>query len=224
MKKENNFLEKSSKRLRHALDINEMKQQELADKSGVSKNSISQYLNKRSIPSNISAGKMAKALGVNPMWLMGYDVPMLNENSGSDTKFDNVFSIEIHRYPLLGEVACGKPIFMSEERESYIMSGTEIKADFCLKAKGDSMINARIHDGDIVFIRRQDIVENGEIAAVVLNNDSEAALKRFYYYQERATLILKPENPAYEDLIFQNEELNEVHVPGKAIAFQSDVK
>ena len=91
MKKENNFLEKSSKRLRHALDINEMKQQELADKSGVSKNSISQYLNKRSIPSNISAGKMAKALGVNPMWLMGYDVPMLNENSGSDTKFDNVF-------------------------------------------------------------------------------------------------------------------------------------
>lgn len=217
-------MEKSSKRLRHALDINEMKQQELADKSGVSKNSISQYLNKRSIPSNISAGKMAKALGVNPMWLMGYDVPMLNENSGSDTKFDNVFSIEIHRYPLLGEVACGKPIFMSEERESYIMSGTEIKADFCLKAKGDSMINARIHDGDIVFIRRQDIVENGEIAAVVVNNDSEATLKRFYYYQERATLILKPENPAYEDLIFQNEELNEVHVLGKAIAFQSDVK
>lgn len=222
MKKENNFLEKSSKRLRHALDINEMKQQELAYKSGVSKNSISQYLNKRSIPSNISAGKMAKALGVNPMWLMGYDVPMLNENSGSDTKFDNVFSIEIHRYPLLGEVACGKPIFMSEERESYIMSGTEIKADFCLKAKGDSMINARIMDGDIVFIRRQPEVENGEIATVAI--DDEATLKRFYYYRDRATLILKPENPAYEDLIFQNEELNEVHVLGKAIAFQSDVK
>ena len=194
-------MEKSSKRLRHALDINEMKQQELADKSGVSKNSISQYLNKRSIPSNISAGKMAKALGVNPMWLMGYDVPMLNENSGSDTKFDNVFSIEIHRYPLLGEVACGKPIFMSEERESYIMSGTEIKADFCLKAKGDSMIGARIMDGDIVFIRKQDIVENGEIAAVVVNNESEATLKRFYYYRDRATLILKPENPAYEENI-----------------------
>lgn len=99
-----------------------------------------------------------------------------------------------------------------------------MKADFCLKAKGDSMINARIHDGDIVFIRSQDIVENGEIAAVVVNNDSEATLKRFYYYRERSTLILKPENPAYEDLIFQNEELNEVHVLGKAIAFQSDVK
>lgn len=113
---------------------------------------------------------------------------------------------------------------MSEERENYGMSGSEIKADFCLKAKGDSMIGARIMDGDIVFIRQQPEVENGEIAAVVINHDSKATLKIFYYYQERATLILKPENPAYEDLIFQNEELNEVHVIGKAIAFQSDVK
>ena len=79
-------------------------------------------------------------------------------------------------------------------------------------------------DGDIVFIHKQDIVENGEIAAVVVNNDSEATLKRFYYYKERDTLILKPENPEYEDLIFQGEELNEVHVLGKAIAFQSNVK
>lgn len=158
------------------------------------------------------------------MWLMGYDVPMIKENSDSGTKFDNVFPIEIHKYPLLGEVACGEPIFMSEERENYGMSGSEIKADFCLKAKGDSMIGARIMDGDIVFIRQQPEVENGEIAAVVINHDSKATLKRFYYYQERATLILKPENPAYEDLIFQNEELNEVHVIGKAIAFQSDVK
>lgn len=86
------------------------------------------------------------------------------------------------------------------------------------------MINARIYDGDIVFIRKQDIVNNGEIAAVVVNNDSEATLKRFFYYRERATLILRAENPVYEDLIFQNEELNEVHVLGKAIAFQSDIK
>ena len=218
MKKENNFFEKSSKRLRHALDINEMKQQELADKSGVSKNSISQYLNKRSIPSNISAGKMAKALGVNPIWLMGYDVPMLNENSGSDTKFDNVFSIEIHRYPLLGEVACGKPIFMSEERESYIMSGTEIKADFCLKAKGDSMIGARIMDGDIVFIRSQPEVENGEIAAVAI--DDEATLKRFYRDEETGTITLVAENPAYSPMVFTEESQKKFTFLGKPSHFK----
>ena len=140
------------------------------------------------------------------------------------SKISNIFPITTHKLPMLGEIACGEPRFTNEDRESYVDAGTDVKADFCLKAKGNSMVNARIHDGDIVFIRRQDIVENGEIAAVVVNNDSEATLKRFYYYRERATLILKPENPAYEDLIFQNEELNRVHVLGKAIAFQSDVK
>lgn len=141
-----------------------------------------------------------------------------------DKIVSNIFPITTHELPVLGEIACGVPKFANEDRESYVDAGTGIKADFCLKAKGNSMVNARIHDGDIVFIRRQDIVENGEIAAVVVNNDNEATLKRFYYYRDRATLILKPENPEYEDLIFQNEELNEVQVLGKAIAFQSDVK
>ena len=86
------------------------------------------------------------------------------------------------------------------------------------------MINARIYDGDIVFVKKQDIVENGEIAAVVVNNDSEATLKRFYYYAEKSMVILKAENPVYEDLIFTNDELNNFHVLGKAIAFQSDIK
>lgn len=196
-------MEKSSKRLRHALDINEMKQQELADKSGVSKNSISQYLNKRSIPSNISAGKMAKALGVNPMWLMGYDVPMIKENSDSDAGFDNIYPIELHRIPVLGSVACGEPILMSEERENYIMSGMDIKADFCLIANGDSMINARIMDGDVVFIRRQPVVENGEIAAVAI--DDEATLKRFYRDGNTGTITLVAENPAYAPMVFTKE-------------------
>lgn len=63
--------------------------------------------------------------------------------------------IEIKKFPLLGDVACGEPRFANEERESYVLSGTAINADFCLKARGDSMINARIMDGDIVFIRSQ---------------------------------------------------------------------
>ena len=222
MKKNNEFIEKSSKRIRQALEMNDMKQQELADKSGVSKNSISQYLSQRSIPSNISAGKMATVLGVNPMWLMGYDVPMIKENSDSGTKFDNVFPIEIHKYPLLGEVACGEPIFMSEERENYGMSGAEIKADFCLKAKGDSMIGARIMDGDIVFIRQQREVENGEIAAVAI--DDEATLKRFYRDEETGTITLVAENPAYAPMVFTAENQKNIYILGKAVAFQSNVR
>ena len=111
---------------------------------------------------------------------------------------------------------------MSEERESYIMSGTEIKADFCLKAKGDSMIGARIMDGDIVFIRSQPEVENGEIAAVAI--DDEATLKRFYRDEETGTITLVAENPAYSPMVFTEESQKNVYILGKAIAFQSNVK
>ena len=167
----------------------------------------------------------AKALGTTSRELVGWDdADETNISAKNMRDITNIFPIELKKFPLLGEIACGQPIFTNEDRESYILSGTDINADFCLKAKGDSMINARIHDGDVVFIQKQDMVENGDIAAVVVNGDSEATLKRFYYYREKAMLILKPENPSYEDLIYSGEELEQVHVLGKAIAFQSDVK
>ena len=80
--------------------------------------------------------------------------------------------IEVKKFPLLGDIACGEPRFANEERESYVSAGTAINADFCLKARGDSMINARIMDGDIVFIRSQSQVENGEIAVVIINDEA----------------------------------------------------
>lgn len=90
---------------------------------------------------------------------------------------------------LLGEIACGEPIWADEDRESYVMADTDIKADFCLTAKGDSMINARIYDGDVVFIKQMPMVENGEIAAVIIDN--EATLKRVYYYPEIKQAYIK---------------------------------
>lgn len=190
----------------------------LAEHLGVSRSTIFRYENGdiEKVPANLLPD-IAKFLRTSEAFLMGWeDVP--------ESIITNIYPIELKRFPLLGEIACGKPVYANENRESYIMAGTDIKADFCLKAKGDSMINARICDGDIVFIQRQDIVDNGEIAAVVVNNESEATLKRFYYYAEKCMVILKAENPAYEDMIFTNEELNNFHILGKAIAFQSDVK
>lgn len=129
--------------------------------------------------------------------------------------------VKTQRIPLLGEIACGEPMFADEDRESYVEVGTEIRADFCLRAKGDSMINARIYDGDVVFIRQQPMVDNGDIAAVII--DDSATLKRVYYYPEKGKLILNPENPAYEPMVYVGEELNEVRILGKAVAFQSDL-
>ena len=188
----------------------------LEAKLGFGNGSICKLKTSGSFPNADRLQKIAAYFGVTMDYLM------TGSASGEGT-VPNAYRIDKQRIPILGSIACGEPKLAVEERESYVLAGTEIKADFCLIASGDSMINARINDGDIVFIRKQPIVDNGDIAAVVVGTEAEATLKRFFYYREKALLILRPENPAYADLIFQNEEINNVKVIGKAIAFQSDV-
>lgn len=190
---------------------------ELGEKIGVQKSAIAKYENGR--VKNLKRGviaKLADALQCSPTYLMGL------EEENNDMKLSNIIPITTHKLPMLGEIFCGEPRFTNENRESYVDAGTNIKADFCLKAKGDSMINARIHNGDIVFIRRQDIVENGEIAAVAIDN--EATLKRFYRDEEIGTITLVAENPSYAPMVFTAENQKKVYILGKAIAFQSDVR
>ncbi|MGM9681036.1 MAG: LexA family protein, partial [Eubacteriales bacterium] len=105
--------------------------------------------------------------------------------------------------------------------ESYIDASSDIDADFCLTAKGDSMIGARIHDGDVVFIKQMPIVDNGQIAAVII--DDEATLKRWYYYPDKQKLMLIAENSAYEPLVYMGEELNSITCLGRAICFMSNL-
>lgn len=155
-------------------------------------------------------------------WLDGIDKSVDLEVLRSQVKFENLFPIERKRYPLIGTIACGEPILANEELELYVEAGADIQADFCLRAKGDSMIGARINDGDIVFIRKQSTVNNGEIAAVVI--DDEATLKRVNYYPDKNLLILKAENPKYDDFVYSGEQLDHVIILGKAMAFQSDVQ
>lgn len=165
---------------------------------------------------------IADALETAPSYIMGWDEPDQKFDEEKLKFFDNLFPITVKKFPLLGNIACGKPIFADEHFEAYVEAGANIKADFCLRAKGDSMIGARIQDGDIVFIRKQSMVDNGEIAAVVI--DDEATLKRVNYYPEKNLLILKAENPDYEDLVYTGEQLDHIIILGKAVAFQSDVR
>lgn len=153
---------------------------------------------------------------------------LLDENASPETAFntvftvDNIFPMKTKKVPLLGDIACGVPIWAEEQRGEFVSVSDDIDADFCLRAKGDSMTGARIYDGDIVFIRRQPTVENGEIAAVIIDN--EATLKRVYFYRDRNKLVLNPENPAYEPLVYIGSELEEIRILGKAVAFQSIVR
>lgn len=160
----------------------------------------------------------AKALKTSPLFIMGIDKNTDEEENIFD-KYDNLSPIKLKKFPLLGEIACGEPIWADEEKESYVMANMDIKADFCLTAKGDSMINARINDGDIVFIKKMPMVNNGEIAAVIIDN--EATLKRVYYYPNKSKLVLNPENPAYEPLVYLKDELNTIRILGKAVYFMS---
>ena len=131
----------------------------------------------------------------------------------------NILPLKKIRVPIIGSIACGEPIFADREYEGYIDTGADRDFDFCLRCEGDSMINAGIPDGAIVFIRKQDMVENGEIAAVVI--DSQITLKRVAYYPEKNTLILKPDNPNYNDLVYIGKELDAIRILGKAVAVQN---
>ncbi len=164
-------------------------------------------------------GAIAEALNVSPAYLIGKtdDPSPIN-----DAESYGLETIELKKFPLLGEIACGEPIFAEESHESYVMASTEIRADFALVAKGDSMTGARIYDGDIVFIQKMPMVDNGDIAAVII--EDEATLKRVYYYPESEKLLLNPENSNYAPLIYSGDELNQIRVLGKAVMFQSLIK
>ena len=208
----------TAKRIKIALSNAEMSAKELSDRTGVREASISQYVNGYHKPSNISAGKRGEVLGVNPLWLMGFDEPMLKENT--IPSFPNIHPVSTRSFPVVSSVACGEPILRREEKDLYIDASVDIHADFVLVAKGDSMIGARIHNGDYVFVHKQPKVENGEIAAVAIGE--EATLKRFYKYGDM--VILRPENPEYKEMTYTGSDLADVHILGKAVAFQSDIK
>jgi repressor LexA len=186
---------------------------ELAEMIGTSKQTIHRYEN--GTITNVPPEKvesLASVLGTTPGELMGWD-------SEPTEIYSNVTPMTVKRLPVLGDIACGMPIYAEEKHESFVSVSDKFDADFCLTARGDSMIGARIHDGDIVFIRSQSAVENGEIAAVILGD--EATLKRVYYYPNEKKLVLSPENPRYAPLVYVGRELEEVKIIGKAVAFQS---
>ena len=192
-----------SKRLKTLRTERGLSQQKLADLLGISKSSINMYERGEREPcfDTVRAFSAFFEVDMNDLW-----------GNGPKTR---------RRLPVLGEIACGEPIFAHTDEMEYIEADPSLQADFCLRAKGDSMVGARILDGDLVFIRRQETVDNGEIAAVII--DDHATLKRVYFYPEEQTLSLCAENPLYPPLIYKGEALREIRILGKALSFHSRV-
>lgn len=196
-------------------------QSQLANMIGSSKQNLYKYEN--GIITNIPADKVeaiASALHTTPAYLMGWsDSPLLGERKLPD----NIMPMpKMKRVPLIGTIACGRPILAVEDACETVCVPEHIDADFSLRCKGDSMINARIFDGDIVYIKRQPMVDNGQIAAVII--EDEATLKKVYYTPGSDRITLRACNPMYPDMEFEGETLNHIKILGKAVAFTGVVR
>ena len=190
-----------------------MSQYELARKLGYKSRSS---INKIELGlQNLTQSKIkaiADALDTTPAYIMGWE--------DEQALPDNIIPMpKMRQIPLLGDIACGVPILAVENVEDMVNIPENIRADFALRCKGDSMINARIYDGDIVYIRQQPIVDNGQIAAVLI--DDEATLKRFRKYSDH--IVLEPANPQFMPLSYWGDDMKNVRILGLAVAFTSTI-
>lgn len=163
--------------------------------------------------------KLAQVLDVPPASLMGWETSEFSDNTTPLPS--NILPLpQMKEWPVLGAAACGKPLHR-ELLDETVMAPDDIKADVVFRCVGDSMINARIFDGDAVFIRLQPEVENGQIAVVRI--DDEYTLKRVYTHEDY--IELRPENPTYKAIILRGDQLTPDYfeVVGLAVAFMSIV-
>ena len=175
---------------------------------GLSGSGITKWKN-GAAPRAATIRKIADYFGVSVEYLLG------NEQLP-----EGVRKVEMRRVPLLGRIACGRPIFAEEERGQYVDAPADVRADLCLTVQGESMAGVGIHDGDVVFVKQQLSVDNGEIAAVIIND--EATLKRWFFYPEEQKLVLRPENAAFQPLVFRGAEMASVTCLGLAVCVMRD--
>lgn len=188
--------------------------EKIAERLGVSPATIYRYEKGdiEKVPVDIFA-ELAKILQTTPAYLMGWEEKPEPKKPTIPPGFEPM--PEMDWVPLVGSIACGEPITAEQNIEKMVDVPEYIRCDFSLTCHGDSMVDAGIHDKDVVYIRIQPEVENGEIAAVRI--DGEATLKRVYY--NPGTLTLMPANPAYAPMVYTGSQLEEVHIEGKAVGW-----
>lgn len=200
-----------SENLRRARDRAGLTQAQVADRMGISYSTYACYETDKRKPNPEKIKKLAEILNTSADALL--DTEAYAGNTGPMPG--------LVQRPRLGAIACGDPILAEQNIEGYDQVPDYIKCDFTLVCRGDSMIGARIYDGDIVCIRQQAEVENGQIAAVLVNGE-EATLKRFYFTD--GVVTLQAENPAYPPRVFTGEDVENVRVLGLATHFISTIR
>lgn len=189
----------------------DLTQEEVGKIIGASKQTLHKYEN--GIITNIPQDKieaLANLFDVSPSYIMGWEK--------DKTDLSNIPGVipvkKIIKIPILGHIQCGSPVMSVENYEGYFPADPEIiNSDFCLYADGDSMIDAGIHEGDLVFFKQTPQVENGTIAAVFV--DDTTTLKRFYKKENQ--IILQPENKDYSPIIIDLDESTNIRILGEMV-------
>ncbi|WP_409370340.1 S24 family peptidase [Lysinibacillus sp. 38-6] len=200
-----------------------LEQEKFGETLGLKKAAFNNYVQgRRELPKSVIT-KMMEVHNINPSVFFDKDAPLYIRdvtNTNLNNLPPNITPINsgLVRIPVIGEIACGEPILASQNIEEFIYEPADTLPNgeiFALKAKGDSM-EPTIPNGAIVLIREQNEVAYGEIAAVLVNGDLEATLKRIK--KQGDTVFLMSDNPKYEPYII--DEQNPARIIGKAISFK----
>lgn len=207
-------IENIIKRLKKVIDNSGFSYMELEKKTGVSKSALQRYANgsTKKIPIDVIQA-IAETVNVSAAWIMGWE-----EQNIPDGFLPLPHTV---KRPRLGTISCGDPIMSEENFDGYDDVPDHIHCDFTLICEGDSMIGARICDGDTVYIKQQPTVENGQIAAILIDG-TEKLLKRVFITDD--SIVLQAENPAYPPRTFFKEDMNRVSIIGRAVGFYSNIK
>ena len=206
---------KFNERLKELRLSRELTQEEFAKRIGISRSAVGMYEKGKREPDFETLELFADFFNVDMNYLLG------KTDANTDiSSIKNIVTIHKKKIPVIGTIAAGQPIYADEHIETYVPCDEDIDAQFGLIIRGDSMIGAEIYDGDIVFIKEQPVVENGQIAAVRI--DDEATLKRFYKTPDGCMLV--SENPKYPPMFFNADNCTEVHIIGLAVAKYSLIK
>ena len=182
-------------------------QDEVARFMNVTRGAVANWEHNRSLPPAKNFPRLAQCLGVSASYLqMESEYPLANEIPMPE---------DIQKIPIIATVKCGVNGLAFEEDGGTVnvekKHGEDLRAFRC---KGDSMIGAGIHDGDVAIVRIQDQVESGELAVVVINSD-EGTLKRVHFQND--AIILESANPSYPARVFTGVDRAIVHIVGKVI-------
>ncbi len=204
-------MSKFCERLKECMEKADIRPSELSKVTGIDKSSISRYLKGDYVPKQLKITALADALHVNAGWLL---TGVAQQEDTNYSSLKNIIPLEVKKVPLLGTIAAGEPVLCDEHIELMLPCDSNVHADFALRVHGDSMIDVNYFDGDIVFIHQQPVVEDGQIAAVRI--DDSATLKRFYKIPGGCMLL--SENPNYKPMTFTADNCDDIAIIGIPVA------